>query len=295
MTVSILLSLYKSTPYLERYFINLLKVEDIDYYELSIVHNDPTTEELEIIDRYKNKLNIIYKSVKRESLYKSWNRAIKQSKGSFITMLNVDDIRHVNSIKNMSNFLKENKDINFCYGDFTVIDDINKTKGKMAKHKNFTKFYGIKESIGGPFFMFRRSIINEIGLFDEQFKSGGDYEFVARMALNYNGAKVKGNHGFFLNEKKGLSTNFSNNFDSIQELERTVIQLRYGLLAEIDLKYFRRALNYDLNHIYNFDKKINYDFISTSFSPIFSINRLLIKNLKYHIIFLLRKFKYLFK
>jgi len=295
MTVSILLSLYKSAPYLERYFINLLKVEDIDYYELSIVHNDPTTEELEIIDRYKNKLNIIYKSVKRESLYKSWNRAIKQSKGSFITMLNVDDIRHVNSIKNMSNFLKENKDINFCYGDFTVIDDINKTKGKMAKHKNFTKFYGIKESIGGPFFMFRRSIINEIGLFDEQFKSGGDYEFVARMALNYNGAKVKGNHGFFLNEKKGLSTNFSNNFDSIQELERTVIQLRYGLLAEIDLKYFRRALNYDLNHIYNFDKKINYDFISTSFSPIFSINRLLIKNLKYHIIFLLRKLKYILK
>lgn len=295
MTVSILLSLYKSAPYLERYFINLLKVEDIDNYELSIVHNDPTTEETEIIDRYINKLNIIYKSVKRESLYKSWNRAIKQSKGSFITMLNVDDIRDVNSIKNMSDFLINNKEINFCYGDFTVIDDINKAKGKLAKHKSFTKFYGIKESIGGPFFMFRRSIISEIGLFDEQFKSGGDYEFVARMSLNYNGAKIKGNHGFFLNEKRGLSTNFSNNLYSIQELERTVIQLRYGLLDEIDLKYFKKSLKYDLNHIYNYEKKIQFDFSSISFNSTFSIKRLLIKNLKYHIIFLLRKLKYLFK
>ena len=210
-------------------------------------------------------------------------------------MLNVDDIRDENSINNMSNFLKKNKEINFCYGDFTVINDVNKTKGKLAKHKNFTKFYGIKESIGGPFFMFRRSIINKIGLFDEQFKSGGDYEFVARMALNYNGAKVKGNHGFFLNEKKGLSTNSSNNFDSIQELERTVIQLRYGLLSEIDFKYFRRALNYDLNHIYNFGKKIHFDFASSGFHSKFSISKLLLKNLKYYIIILLRKLKYLFK
>ena len=109
----------------------------------------------------------------------------------------------------------------------------------------------------GPFFMFRKNVINEINMFDEQLLSGADYDFALRLGNNFKGIHIKDNLGYFLNIGKGLSTSSG----SLQEIERTVIELRYGLkpinkqlikIAEENYNIFNLKINNQFININNF-------------------------------------------
>jgi hypothetical protein len=95
----------------------------------------------------------------------------------------------------------------------------------------------------GPFFMFRKSVIEKCGAFDEQFKSGGDLDFAMRLARNFDGIHTNKVLGVYLDEGTGLSTG-----SELQPLERTVIELRYGLNI-LEPEYIEKAKNYDLQNI----------------------------------------------
>ena len=92
--------------------------------------------------------------------------------------------------------------------------------------------------------MFKRSLLDQVGLFDEQFFSGGDFDYTVRLSLVSNGIKVRGSLGSFLNERKGLSTS-----GDLQAIERTVIQRRYGIWKDFDLSHFYASDNYRCNEI----------------------------------------------
>ena len=89
MKVSIVLSLYRVERYLEKYFEDALNQRGLSDIEFSIVHNDPTEKEKEIIEKYNDRLNIVYQEVKLESLYASWNRAILTA---FTVMPSISDM-----------------------------------------------------------------------------------------------------------------------------------------------------------------------------------------------------------
>ncbi|MBT5400654.1 glycosyltransferase [bacterium] len=243
--VTIILSLFNVEKYLERYFKNVLNQEGVKNIELSIVHNQATSMEKNIIQKYKNKLNITYQEVPLESLYKSWNRAILQSSGEYLVCWNVDDLRECNSIKKMVETLDKNQNIGFTYGDIIIVNSFGKKKGKYVKTPEFTKHLGTTGAIGGPFFMWRRCLIDKIGYFDEQFKSGGDFDYTVRLSIFSRGMKTNGLIGYFLNNGSGLSTKST----ELQVLERTAIELRYGIWYKINIDYINRALNYNVNSI----------------------------------------------
>ena len=94
------------------------------------------------------------------------------------------------------------------------------------------------------FFMFKKSVIEKCGTFDEQFKSGGDMDFAMRL-----GRKCKGVHtnkvlGVYLDEGTGLSTG-----SELQPLERTVIERRYGLNI-LEPRFVEKSLSYDIENIF---------------------------------------------
>ena len=93
--------------------------------------------------------------------------------------------------------------------------------------------------------MFRKSLIEKSGLFDEQFKTGADYDLALRLVRNGKAHFMSHNLGYYLNEGKGSSTNPN----SKQALERTAIELRYGVRI-LDQSLVQSAKNnYDLDNI----------------------------------------------
>ena len=83
-------------------------------------------------------------------------------------------------------------------------------------------------------------------------------------------ALVRENLGWYLNEGKGASTRG----DGRQPIERTVIEMRYGILDKIETQYLEGTRDFNIHQAINYGEKIsieelvpNYkDFIRGNFS-----------------------------
>ncbi len=100
--------------------------------------------------------------------------------------------------------------------------------------------------------MFNKNICKKIGYFDEQLKSGADYDFGVRAALLTRIKAIGKNLGYFLDEGKGLSTKTNGK----KMIEDTVIGLRYGIY---DCLYYHKILDarrYDISSIEYLGKRV---------------------------------------
>jgi hypothetical protein len=93
--------------------------------------------------------------------------------------------------------------------------------------------------------MWRKSVHEKIGCFDEQYNSATDFDFSARLAVEFEGVKSEGNLGYYLDIGGGISTSKG----SLPETERTFVELRYGSYRKIDFLYIAKALKYRINEI----------------------------------------------
>lgn len=244
--ITVLLSLYRGEAYLEKYLRNFLSQSWMDKAELVVIHNDPSKYEIAILEKYRKEINYLYLERKRETMYASLNAGILASSGKYITTWNVDDIRTPLSLELLASGLENSPSIGWSYGDFGVTKTYGGEITQYIKPPQWSFLDGTSGSIGGPFFMFRRELINKVGLFDEQFYSGGDFDYTVRLSLLSPGLKVDGLLGYFLHEGKGLST-----AGNLQAVERTAIQIRYGIWREFDLTMLSSAIQYRVDLVLN--------------------------------------------
>lgn len=242
--VSIILSLFRAERYLERYLQCVLDQTLAHTIELSIVHNDPTNAERGILDQYSKRIQMVRSETSRERLYASWNRAIAQSGGDYLACWNVDDLRVSDSLERMTGALDADSEFGWTYGDFVVTNEFGSKKGYTVITPEWSRDLATRGAIAGPFFLWRRDLMDKVGWFDEQFASGGDFDFTVRLSLHSLGTRSPGIHGYFLNERSGLSTS-----GDLQPVERTVIQLRYGIYETLDSYYLHRSLLFRVRHL----------------------------------------------
>ena len=74
-------------------------------------------------------------------------------------------------------------------------------------------------------------------MFDEQLKSGADFDLSVRLAFHAKASMPKELLGYYLNEGLGASTRPN----SKQPLDRTTIELRYGIYDKIDYDLVPRS------------------------------------------------------
>lgn len=234
--VSIIVSCFKTDRYLEKFFYNFLSQSFFNQTEIIMHFNNPSNYEMNLANYYKKRFPdhfIILNTDNIVSYSKSWNICIENSKSQIIAIWNIDDLRTKNSIEIQYEYLLDNKDYDLVYGNYIVVDEYNKKTGIFVSHKNTDKSELYKSFIFGPFFMFTKKIIYTIGFFDEQLKSGADYDFALRFSKNFQSLHINHLIGFYTDEKKGLSTG-----SFLQPIERTLIEIRYGLYEKIDFRFF---------------------------------------------------------
>ena len=104
---------------------------------------------------------------------------------------------------------------------------------------------------GGSFWLFRGEVAQQIGYFDEQLRVGADLEYSFRMAAKgLEMSRCQGILGFFTDAAQGLSTREG---AKESEVERTAIQLRYGVFDKVRNEHLAEARNMRLDAIKNGD------------------------------------------
>jgi GT2 family glycosyltransferase len=252
--ITVITSLYNCIDYLNGFFDVVEQIQNKDEIEFLLLHNAPNKEEIDLIGkRIQNKAYYRYVQVKQlEGLYSTWNRGIKLSSGKYLAIWNVDDVRTPDSLLMQANALDATPLAAMTYGNYILTPNYGSKNGTLVDEIDCN--LKINESrvshIVGCFPMWRKEIHNSIGYFDEQFKLVSDYEFQIRTALNYPLVKTNSMLGYYL---EGCPKRLSKN-TTLQNQERTAIELRYGVFYKLNLLYKRKANNYKVGLVYSFGK-----------------------------------------
>ncbi|MBU1864567.1 MAG: glycosyltransferase, partial [Candidatus Omnitrophica bacterium] len=178
----------------------------------------------------KSHSNIKYiRTKRRESVYQAWNRGIQAASGMYITNANTDDRLRPDAFEIMTTELKKNPAIALVYADFFITGYEN-----MDFYNHIRTGYSIKPDYSprimlsgchmGPQPVWRKSIHEKIGYFDESFKVGGDYEFWCRLAQHYPMKHIRKFLGLYLHNPTGVM----NANPIVREKERKIIHRRYA-------------------------------------------------------------------
>jgi len=251
--ISVLTSLYRCEQFLEGYFKHLSEINGTNQIEVLLLHNDPQDDEMKIINRWLPKMPFVRHIIipQRETLYCTWNRGITLSQGEYITVWNVDDVRFPNSILQQAEVLDKNPETAIAYGDIWVSKIYGERIGYCTnsptdnRNKDFFKQYHIS-----CFQMWRKSIHETIGYYDEQFKCVADFDFQVRAALHFPFVKTAEPLGIYLEDQPHkLSAN------GLSDAERNMIYLRYGAYQHLNIALLPQTKKmYEQNKMLFFDE-----------------------------------------
>jgi glycosyltransferase involved in cell wall biosynthesis len=268
--VTVLSSLYNCEAFLPSFLKALTAIEGKDALEVLLLHNAPSVKELDVIQPFLSNNDFIKHIIipERESLYRTWNRGINLSKGEYITVWNVDDIRFPDSIIKQAEALDNSPNAAIAYGDIWVSKKYGE-KGNYCTNspqfndcpKEFLQSYFIS-----CFQMWRKSIHSTIGYYDEQFRCSADFDFQIRAALHFPFVKTSEPLGIYLEDQPHkLSAN------GLQQLENNIIYLRYGAFHKINIFTISASIKkYRKIQILQFDeyKPLNYCFRNNAFQSV---------------------------
>ena len=249
--VSTITPCYNMSKYMKGFLDNLSTQTHKDL-EIVLDHNDPSDEEVKLVEEYNEEYdNILHIKVEGvDPIGTSMNRCIEYATGDYLCIWNVDDLRTPDSIEVMAKALDDNSDVDFVYGNYVIVPNFGGTQGQYVDETGREDEL-TTGMILGPYFMFRKSILEKSGVFDEQLVQGADYDLALRLAFNGKGLHLPINLGYYLNEGLGQSTKPN----SKQPIERTVIELRYRInVLEPHLVPYTRE--YDVENIIVDEEKI---------------------------------------
>ena len=250
--VSTITPCYNMSKYMKGFLDNLSTQTHKDL-EIVLDHNDPTDEEINLIEEYNKEYDNIF-HIQVEGLDPigiSMNRCIEFATGDYRCIWNVYDLRTPDSIEVMAKALDDNPDVDFVYGNYTIVPNFGATEGQYVDETGREDEL-TTGMILGPFFMFRKSILEKSGVFDEQLVQGADYDLALRLAFNGKGLHLPINLGYYLNEGLGQSTKPN----SKQPIERTVIEMRYDIRV-LEPQLMPYTSEYDIENIIVDEEKIH--------------------------------------
>ena len=231
---SLICSLYKGGEFIHSFLENITSQEGFkEYCELVIIDANSPECEYKIIEKYQRiHGNILYIRTKTTiPIYEAWNLAIRNSSGEYITNTNVDDWRSPHSIITQASFLDNLPFADVVYQDFYYSLEFNLDYDQVQEiglksdlpHITSLNILSFNSPHNAP--MWRKSLHDEVGYFNENFITAGDYDFWCRciLAKKYF-YKINEPHVVYYNNPKGLSTSYN----SKGVVEANQVTLSYG-------------------------------------------------------------------
>jgi GT2 family glycosyltransferase len=226
--VSLITSMFKGEKYIRKFLNNMTSQTVFEKCELLIIDAVSPENEFPIIQEYMEKYpNIKYTRLDKDpGIYGVWNIGAKMATGKYLTNTNLDDIRAPEQIEIMVNCLEKNEDIDLAYSECYVTNvgnetyENNSSGGKTYPITDFSKPAMIK-CLPGCMPVWRKTMHDKAGYFDESFRYAGDHELWLRAVRNGSIFKrVEGAHGLYYMNPDGLSTSEANAVKRYKEEQR---------------------------------------------------------------------------
>lgn len=230
---SLFCSYYKADKYIDGYIKNMLDQPLFEYIEFIFLDCDSPEEEYKklspIIARHDN---VKYHRLSKDpGLYAGWNKAVKLCSSDIIGNWNVDDRKNKDGLGVLLAEFDKNPDLDVTYG-FTYISRI---ANEEYTNNSFEEIYPylphtfsnlIRNNSPHCMPLWKKTLHDTIGYFDESYKTAADGDFWLRCAAAGRNIKLV-NHpvGLYYENPTGRSTNPETLQEMIAEVNR--MRLKY--------------------------------------------------------------------
>jgi hypothetical protein len=246
--LTVIVSVYRPGDLFDSFLGNLIEQSIFSSTRVNMVLVDPIDSERKLAEQFADRYaNVILEIVEtRISIYSAWNIAIAKCSTPFITNMNIDDIRSVDSLEVQLNYMKSHPWVDVGYQDFFYLLDKDLDWTSIANIAAVSQsppvtlselvWFGINSPHNGP--IWKSELHARFGLFDERLRSAGDYEFWIRV-VSQGGVFAKMSKttvGYFLNPD-GMSTSIDSPSTeeeiAVREKYRSKIKLKSDVLPAI--------------------------------------------------------------
>jgi len=204
--VSAIVSAFKSERFLRGCLDDLEAQTMAGSLEIVVVDSGSPERERDIVAEYVERFdNIIWvRTPFTETVYGAWNRAIMMASGEYLTSANTDDRHSANAFELMASALDKHTEAGLAYAGYKISTVENETFASNTSIEEFMPLpYDRTMLLGGYCFpgpqpMWRRTLHEQFGLFDERFHSAGDLEFWLRISRSTRFLRVPEVLGLYL-------------------------------------------------------------------------------------------------
>jgi glycosyltransferase involved in cell wall biosynthesis len=220
MKVSIVTICLNESSKIERTVKSVIE-QDYDDIEYILIDGDSKDGTLEIINKYKSKIDV-FVSEPDEGIFYAQNKGISLATGDYVIILNAGD--YFFKTDSVSIMINNSDEKDFVYGDI-VFEPENRHLYRKKSPKKITYLNMFVESIPHPATMYKRTLFKKTGLYDTNYKLSADYDFllncifVKRCSYKYISYPVS------VFNLEGVSSNQKN--QKLFRYERIIIQKKY--------------------------------------------------------------------
>lgn len=247
--VSVIVPVLNMDSYLDRFLSEFRLQTFFQFTELVIDLNCPSAEAEHIVQKYKRLYGgqlVVHTQSEIDPIAISMNRAISKATGRYIAIWNADDLRTPDSLEQQFNFLSSDEAYVAVGGPYVIVKKFGDVTGRLVDDSGVAQSELLRGMFLGPFVMFDSKALPAAGLFDEQLKSGADFDLAIRLARHGRVGFVSDVLGYYLDAGLGASTRPN----SLQAIERSVIELRYGIFDKLEHEFIPRISKYDITGLY---------------------------------------------
>lgn len=187
--ISVIVPSYNQGEFIEETIVSVLGQNYPDL-ELIVIDGGSTDRTLEILKRYGDQ--IIWVSEPDDGQTEAINKGLKMATGEVVAFLNSDDIYLPESLDHVGQHFVNNPHSKVATGRCVIIDrGGNRTRRLIEAYKNFWLRFGGRNTllvlnyISQPATFWKRSLIEEIGLLDENLEYTMDYDYWLRISEKY--------------------------------------------------------------------------------------------------------------
>lgn len=189
MKISIITATYNSAATVRDTFESVLQQTYTDY-ELVVVDGASKDSTLDIIREYEPKFGgrMQWKSEPDKGLYDAMNKGVKMATGNIVGILNSDDFYTSDDVlETVAKELAAEPKLDAVYGDIHFVKSENLEK--CTRYYSSKSFRPWKLRFGfmpaHPSFYVRRNVYEQYGLYDLQFRTSSDFEWMVRLFAKY--------------------------------------------------------------------------------------------------------------
>lgn len=215
--VSVIVSLYNAASKLDL-FLTMLSRQSLlrrGKVEVILVDSNSPTNEREAFEQFHRRFpfSVLYvRSAERETIQAAWNRGIQLARAPYLVFLGADEAIYPETLALLADELDRNPSVDWVMSDslVTAVEDDGVLNHDIMQYDRAggTKNHILLDTcyiswVGG---MYRKSIHDRFGYYDEHFRGAGDTEFKNRIFPHIKVKYVDRLLGLFLNYPEGQTT-----------------------------------------------------------------------------------------